>query len=742
MPSAEAPWATAPFFLIPYEPFEMTAKQLTVALTGNPNSGKTTIFNNLTGTRQKVGNWPGVTVEKKEGRIQKFGYDLNIIDLPGTYSLTPFSIEEIVARNYILDEHPDVVVDIIDASNLERSLYLATQLRELDCKVLFVLNMADLARSRGIKIDAAKLSSLLDVPVVFTVGNKNSGMDELLQKAIALAQEGAPSSPQRRVKYSKDIEACIRELQSLIEGAAARKWGHNPRWVAAKLLEDDAIVKERILAVAGGRGPAILAKTADFRRQLTDRFDDDPSIVMTDERYGFIAGIIKEAVTVSYRQRVDVSRNIDLVLTNRFLGFPIFIFFIWAMFQLTFSLGAHPQGWIENAVQWSAGWLTHHLSDGLIKDLLVNGILAGVGSVVVFLPNILILFFCIALFEDTGYMARAAFIMDKIMHLIGLHGKSFIPMLMGFGCNVPAIMAARTLESEKDRIATILITPFMSCSAKLPVYLVLAGSFFGERAGSVIFGIYLFGIVVSVVSGRLFHATLFKGADAPFVMELPPYRAPMIKSLLIHMWDRSKLFLRKMTGIILAGSILVWFLSTFPRADIRENPGTEPALEQMQASPAAAADSPRLPTLVQKTDPTPQRATAVEQSWMGRLGKVLAPVFEPIGIDWRGGVALVTGFVAKEIVISTMAVLHTIDDSHKPDALQQALKAGGMTSLSALSMMVFVLLYLPCLATVTMIRKETASWKWTGFSIFYSTAVAWFSAFLVYQGGRALGLNG
>ncbi|MCJ7539891.1 MAG: ferrous iron transport protein B, partial [Desulfobacterales bacterium] len=542
----------------------MIKKRLSIALAGNPNSGKTTIFNNITGTRQKVGNWPGVTVEKKEGSINKSGYDLKIIDLPGTYSLTPFSIEEIVARNFILDERPDVVIDIIDASNLERSLYLATQLREIDCKVLFALNMADVARTRGIKIDDKKLSELLAVPVVFTIGNKNKGIETLLKKAIELAESDYVIPKKRKVKYSKDIEDSISKIERFIENHAADSIPYNIRWTAIKLLEDDKIVKERVLEKTGKIGEDILREIENQRNFLVDRFDDDPEIIMTDERYGFIAGIIMEALTTSTKQRVDISRNVDLVLTNRFVGFPIFIFFIWAMFQLTFSLGAYPMDWINSGINLFSTLLAHVLPDNIFKDFLINGVIAGVGSVMVFLPNILILFFCIALFEDTGYMSRAAFLMDKIMHLIGLHGKSFIPMLMGFGCNVPAIMASRTLESEKDRTLTILITPFMSCSARLPVYIILAGAFFGAKAGTVIFGIYLLGIILSIITGRLFRSTLLRGADAPFVMELPPYRMPMIKSLLIHMWDRSKMFLKKMGGYILAGSVVVWTLTAFP----------------------------------------------------------------------------------------------------------------------------------------------------------------------------------
>ncbi len=726
-----------------------TMKQLTIALSGNPNAGKTTIFNNLTGTHQKVGNWPGVTVEKKEGRISKNGYDLKIVDLPGTYSLTPFSIEEIIARDFILDSHPDVVVDIIDASNLERSLYLATQIRELDCKVIFALNMADLARSRGTSIDADKLNELLSVPVVFTVGNKNKGVDTLLETAIELAESGAAVPESRRVKYSNDIEQAIQRLQQLIEDKTGGTLGYNPRWTAIKLLEDDKIIKERIVQKASDSSGIILQATQIQRQHLSDLFDEDPQIVMTDERYGFIAGIVKEVQRTTTRQRVDISRNIDLVLTNRFIGFPLFILFIWAMFQLTFTLGEYPMEWIDAGVGLASTVLARALPDNMLKDLLVNGIVAGVGSVIVFLPNILILFFCIAIFEDTGYMSRAAFLMDKIMHLIGLHGKSFIPMLMGFGCNVPAIMSARTLESEKDRILTILITPFMSCSAKLPVYIVLAGTFFGPRAGTVIFGVYLLGILLSVLSGRLFRSTLLRGADAPFVMELPPYRMPMLKSLMIHMWDRSKIFLKKMTGIILAGSIVIWALSSFPR-DIQYSRDYDAEINQIEATFKArqsrlnASDKEifenikgaKIDSLKHARD-----AERTEASFIGRIGKAIAPLFEPLGIDWRGGVSLVTGFVAKEIVVSTLGVLYAVGEDDDPDALRKTLLASGMTPLTGLAMMVFVLLYLPCLATVAAIRRETGSWKWMAFSITYNTGIAWLVAFGVYQGGKLLGFS-
>ncbi|MCK5543472.1 MAG: ferrous iron transport protein B, partial [Desulfobacterales bacterium] len=533
---------------------------ITIALSGNPNSGKTSMFNNLTGARQKVGNWPGVTVEKKEGLLKYKNHNINVVDLPGTYSLTPFSIEEIVTRDFIIKEKPDVVVCIIDSSNLERSLYLAMQVMETGQPMVLALNMTDVAKSKGIKIDSEKLSMLLDIPVVSTVGNKNQGTDNLIQTIIKESEAFLQGKAGRDVKYSKEVENCISQIATHIEQNSSKENIFSYRWTAVKLLENDEIILKNFKG-----NQSIIEISEHCRQRIKTFYQDDPEIILTEDRYGFIAGITKEVISLSLKKRADVSKNIDLFLTNRILGFPIFLFFIWAMFQMTFTFGAYPMEWLDLGVTALSSLLNGLIPDNLFKDLLLNGIITGIGSVIVFLPNILILFFCIALFEDTGYMARAAFLMDRIMHTIGLHGKSFIPMLMGFGCSVPAIMATRSLESKKDRILTILIIPFMSCSAKLPVYIVLAGTFFAASGGTVIFCLYLVGIVLGIISGRLFKSKLLKGEDSPFVMELPPYRMPMVKSLIIHMWDRSKMFLRKMGGVILVGSIIIWTLSYFPK---------------------------------------------------------------------------------------------------------------------------------------------------------------------------------
>jgi ferrous iron transport protein B len=714
---------------------------ITVALAGNPNSGKTTIFNQITGTRQHVGNWPGVTVEKKEGLIQYNGHRLRVVDLPGTYSLTAYSMEEIVARRFLVDEKPDVVVDIVDASNLERNLYLATQLIELGVKLILALNMADVAEARGHQIDASKLGALLGVPVIFTVGTKNQGIKELLDKVVAVAEDRDTVSRHIHIAYGQELEKEIKKIQDVIWQDPSIGRRYSTRWLAVKLLENDGAVKERVEALEG-IGGRILAQADVGRARLAQLYQDDTEMVLTDQRYGFIGGALKEVLRVSAETKFDLSRQIDLVLTNRLLGMPIFIFFIWAMFQLTFTIGAYPMAWFDAGVGWLGGVVAKALPAGVFRDLMVDGVIAGVGSVIIFLPNILLLFFCIALFEDTGYLARAAFIMDRVMHVIGLHGKSFIPMLMGFGCNAPAIMAARTLESEQDRILTILINPLMSCSARLPVYVLLAGTFFGASAGNVIFSIYALGIALAIAMGKLFRLTLFRGESAPFVLELPPYRVPTLKSLLIHMWDRSAIFLRKMGGVILVGSMVVWFLGAFPRHPA--TPAAEPAASSQTALTRGPAElSSAGPRSGHRMDASEREKVRLERSYLGRLGRVVQPIFAPLGFDWQSSVAVLSGFVAKEIVVSTLGVLHATgsDGSDENEALRRALRASGMTPLAAYALMAFVLTYVPCLATVGAIRRETNSWKWTAFSIAYTLTLAWIVAFVIYQGGRLLGLG-
>jgi len=724
-------------------------EDITIALTGNPNSGKTTIFNNLTGTRQHVGNWPGVTVEKKVGTVIHNGHRLRVVDLPGTYSLTAYSIEEIVARRFLVDSKPDVVVDIVDASNLERNLYLATQLIEMGVKLILALNMADVAQARGHQIDADSLGTLLGVPVVFTIGTKNQGMKDLLDKVLEVVEDRDTVSRHIHISYGHELEKEIKKIQDVIWQDPSIGERFSTRWLAVKLLENDEAVQDRVRSL-GEIGDQILAQAEASRERLREFYKDHAEMVLTDQRYGFIGGALKEVLKVSGKIKFDLSRQVDLILTNRILGFPIFIFFIWAMFQLTFTLGAYPMEWIDAGVGWLGIVVTALMPEGLLQDLLVNGIIAGVGSVIIFLPNILILFFCIALFEDTGYLARAAFIMDRVMHIIGLHGKSFIPLLMGFGCNAPAIMATRTLESERDRLLSIMINPLISCSARLPVYILLAGTFFGASAGNVIFSIYALGIALAIAMGKLFSVTLFRGDIAPFVMELPPYRAPTLKSLLIHMWDRSQIFLRKMSGVILVGSILVWVLGSFPRsADLHrgqnvERGATSPTQERVISlaesrqpmSPAAKEDDPQNPEL-------DMEMAQLENSFLGRLGRFIQPIFAPLGFDWRTSVAVLTGFVAKEIVVSTLGVLYAAgaDVNEESEALRRSLRASGMTPLGAYALMAFVLIYIPCLATVAVIRRETNSWKWTGFSVGYSLALAWVVSFLIYQGGTIVGLG-
>jgi len=708
----------------------MTTRSITVALAGNPNSGKTTVFNNLTGARQHVGNYPGVTVERKEGWVKYKGHDIRIIDLPGTYSLTAYSPDEVVARNVIIEEQPDVVVNIVDASNLERNLYLTTQLKELEVPLVLALNMMDVAEKRGMQIQQPLLSQLLGIPIVSLVGTKNQGTIELLDTVLDSIQ-GREKVAVRTVKYHHEVEEELTTMQKMlaeiqvagVQMAAESESGNLTqasyplRWLAVKLLEND----EEIIRTVGGvvGGDQVLAAVEKSRDRLRQLLHDDPELIVVDGRYGFIRGACQEAVTYSGTNQIPITEMIDKILLNRVLALPIFLGVMWLLFQLTFTLGASPMEWIDAGFGALGEWFSNQMDEGLMQSLIVDGIIGGVGGVVVFLPNILLLFLGIAFLEATGYMARAAFVMDKLMHRVGLHGKSFVPMLTGFGCSIPAIMATRTLENPKDRLVTILVTPLMSCGARLPVYTLLIAAFFApEVSGNVLFSIYLIGIMLALLMAKVFKTWLVPGESEPFVMELPIYRMPTIKNLLIHMWERAWLYLKKAGTIILAASILIWGLFTFPMVDANGNEFAS-AAQQM------------------------------EQSYAGRIGKAIEPVLAPIGFDWKTGVALVAGFAAKEVVVSTMGTLYSIEDEEalveEEDAAvksfaQRAREQSGFTPFTAYVLMLFTLIYTPCLAAIAVIKRETNGWKWPLFTAAYTTGLAWVVCFLVYQGGKIIGL--
>jgi ferrous iron transport protein B len=708
-----------------------------IALTGNPNSGKTSLFNRLTGANQKVGNWSGVTVEIKEGRARCNDRQTIIIDLPGTYSLSTCSPDEQVARDYLLQEKPDRVVDVVDASSLDRQMYLTVQLLELGIRPVIALNMWDEVTAKGIAVDVPLLSKLLGLTIVPTNARTGEGINELLAATLAAGDTPQKPAPVFPVAYPAEIETAITKLTAQL--SAAGTVSCPLRWTALQLLELDHAVENEVAALPVGRSILDLRDklAADLKRML----GDDPQTRIAEERYGFIAGAIKETVRYPAVNRIDLSEKIDAVLTDRILAFPLFFIFMWLLFQATFKLGEYPMGWIEALFGQLGTLASGALPEGIIRNLLVDGIIAGIGGVIVFLPNILILFLGISIMEDTGYMARTAFITDKLMHRIGLHGKSFIPMIMGLGCTVPAIMAARTLESPKDRIKTILLIPLISCSARLPVFVLFAGAFFPQHAGNVVF---LFQIVLSFLAfggmALLFKHTLFhKMTDYPFVMELPPYRLPTLRSVFIHLWQKTCHYLEKMGGVVLLFSIILWWAGNYPKS---------PALEGMYAEKRHHIESGIDISAAQREtrlhDIDNERQSALMgQTYIGRIGKFLEPAVRPFGSDWRGAVSLVTGFVAKEIVVGSMGVLYAVgngsDDAN--ENLRSKVREH-FTPLSALAFMLFVLLYTPCLVAFITAVRELDNWKWSLFSLGYQVLFAWCMATIVYQAGRLFGLGG
>lgn len=709
-------------------------KPIRIALTGNPNSGKTSLFNHLTGAMQHVGNWGGVTVEVKEGTARAGDRKVKIVDLPGTYSLSAYSLEEKVARDYLVNEKPDIVVDVIDASNLERNLYLALQLMELGIRPLLALNMWDEVERKGLAIDTAKLSKLLGVQIVTTVGKSGTGVNEMLARAVEIATEG-------QQPYSRPLGTVPWELGREIERMATMEplssaTRYPPQWIASKLLEYDRQVEEHVESLPGGQ--SVLSVRDSAATRIEQALGDTPEELIAEARYGYISGAVKETVRTTRPDRMEISDRIDTVLTHRLWAYPVFLAFMWVLFQATFRLGAYPMEWIELFFGRLGELAAAHLPPGNFRGLITEGIIGGVGGVAVFLPNILILFFGISIMEDTGYMARTAFIMDKFMHKMGLHGKSFIPMLMGLGCSVPAIMATRTLESDKDRIRTILLTPLISCSARLPVYVLFAGAFFPNNAGNVVFLFqFVLGFTAFFLMGIALKKTLFRGEDYPFVMELPPYRLPTLRSVAIHMWHKAEHYLKKMGGVVLVFSVILWFAGAYPKSP-RIEQRYERKIEAVVARVDLSAKTKQERVQVLKGE---QQSVVMSHTYIGKVGKALAPVVKPLGFTWKAAVSLVTGFVAKEVVVSTMGVLYAVGES---DAESESLRteiAQDFSPLSAVAFMLFVLLYTPCCVAFVTAVRELKNWRWSTFSLVYQLVLAWSAAFVVYQGGKLLGLE-
>lgn len=689
-------------------------REINVALVGNPNSGKTSIFNALSGGREHVGNYSGVTVDAKQGSCQYKGYKINITDLPGTYALSAYTPEEMYVRQHLMEKMPDVVINAVVASNIERNLFLTTELIDLNPKMVVALNMYDELTRSGSKLDYEQLGAMIGVPMVPVVARDSKGLNELLDEVILTYENENPKVRHIHIRYSSTIENEIDSLaQRMKQNVDELPKCFPPRYWALKMLEGDSGVIE---SLKGAEHYADWeARSEKAAARIKADLGEDVESAVTNEKYGFIEGALAETYEIS---SVDSNRStslIDRIVTHKYFGIPIFMLLMFIMFWSTFTLGAYPQEWIEVGFEWLGQVVGAMMSDGPLRDLIVNGIIGGVGSVAVFLPNILILYLFISLMEDSGYMARAAFIMDKLMHLAGLHGKSFIPLVMGFGCNVPAIMATRTIESRSSRLITILINPFMSCSARLPVFILLAGTFFPEHAGMALFCIYIFGGVMAVLTARILRRFMFGEDETPFVMELPPYRVPTLKATLRHMWDRSEQYLKKIGGLILVAAVIIWFLSYYPRT------GTN-VITPENIETTALAQS--------------------ENSYLGRIGKVCEPVMKPLGLDWRASVALLSGAAAKEIVVSTLGVLYSVDDAESDGASLSAhlIASGNYSRAAALAMMIFVLLYFPCIATVAAIAQEAGGWRWALFSVVYNTLLAWVVAFAAFHIGTLLGL--
>lgn len=675
----------------------MPAAERTIALAGNPNSGKTSLFNALTGANQHVGNWPGVTVERKEGFRATDTGRVRIVDLPGTYSLTAHAPDERIARDFVLHGGSDLVIAVVDASNLERNLYLVLQLIEIGRPLVIALNMSDIAKAQGIAINVPALSQLLGVPIIETCANVGRGVEELWTTALRMLDH--PSIP-RALSYGRQVDEAIAAVRQSLAHAPELSEQHPDTWLAVSLIMGDYTHLPETRE-ADPRIQRVLSAARSAARHLEEVTGDTAEAAVINGRYGAIAGIVREAVAFPRDGRESPSDRMDRVLLHRIWGMPILLAAVAATFHLTFSIGDYPSAWIEAGASALGARIAQSMPDGMLRSLIVDGVIGGVGGVMVFLPQIFILFAVIAFLEDSGYMARAAFLMDRTMHRMRLHGKAFIPMVMGFGCNVPAILATRTLESPRDRLVTMLVAPLMTCSARLPVYALIAGSLFGVYAGLAIASMYVLGVMLAAIVARVLRRYVMRGEEDPFVLELPPYHRPTARGVIIHTWERGRLFLQKAGTVILAGAVLMWFLSAFPWGVEMGGP----------------------------------------ESYAGRLGRWTEPAIRPLGLGSNEAVALISGFVAKEIVVSTLGVLYGLGSEADTAALGRAIASSSLTPLGGYAFMVFVLIYSPCLATIAAIRRESGSWKWAALALGYLTTLAWLAAFVVYQGGRLLGLG-
>ena len=672
-----------------------------VALVGNPNCGKTSLFNIASGSHEHVGNYSGVTVDAKEGNFEYGGYKFVIVDLPGTYSISGFSPEELYVRKNLVEETPDIIINVVDSSNLERNLYLTTQIIDMNLRVIMALNMYDELKAKGDELDIRTLGHLLGMPLVPTVSKTGEGIHELFDKVIELYENPDPQIARHiHINHGNELEQSIDRVKLAIQKNADIRYKYSTRYLAIKFLENDRETAGIIDSLPNK--DEIIAIRFEEQKRFEQLMGTSTESAIIDAKYAFVKGALAETYKPGKIQKKhrSVTDRIDAVVTDRWLAFPVFFLILYIVFFGTFTLGEYPMQWIDWLVSGFGDFVSSVMPDGMVKDLVVDGIIGGVGSVLVFLPNIVLLYFFISLLEDSGYMARAAFIMDRLMHKMGLHGKSFIPMVMGFGCNVPAIMATRTIESPKSRLITTLIVPFMSCSGRLPVYILIVGAFFPEYGSLALLGVYAFGIFMAILSAKIL-SRFFKDDDLPFVMELPPYRVPTSKSILRHTWEKGKQYLHKITGIILISSVIIWFLGYFPHHN-----------------------------------DYPDKVTQQENSYLGYIGKAIEPVLEPLGFDWQMGVGLLSGVAAKELVVSSMGVMYSIDEDVESGSgetkLQQALQ-NSITPAAALAFMVFVLLYFPCIATFGAMMTETGGWKWPLFSAVYTIVIAWVMAFIVYR---------